>query len=98
MSWRDSLPEGVKAHGDSGIYWVSSRSRPQSRHRVDVCQMYCSCEIACKGDGAKARKALGYLPFQYFCRHLVAAVMYDGMMLRGMLEDSQRPIAKTKFI
>jgi len=25
-------------------------------------------------------------------------VMYDGIMLRGMLEDNWRPIAKTKFI
>ena len=82
----DQLPAYVESSGDSGVYWVSSRSRPGLKHRVDVVNYFCNCENARMGHAYRATQITGYLCADDFCPHLKRAIIYDGMVLRMMLE------------
>lgn len=84
----DQLPAYVQSAGDSGVYWVSSRSRPGLTHRVDVVNYVCDCESARMGNAYRATQEKGYLCSDDFCPHLKRAIIYDGMVLRMMLENS----------
>jgi hypothetical protein len=76
------LPTGVKPLGDDGVFSVRSLTDPQTWYRCDVTTFTCNCPRAEKGISAQIKKQRGYLPFDYFCKHLIRAVAYDQMLLR----------------
>jgi hypothetical protein len=73
------LPEGVELTQDRGVYLISSMSRRNVRHRVDVEQMVCECESYVKGQSYQLRQKFG-LCWRSFCPHLKTAAAAHGII------------------
>lgn len=87
LQLESALPPGVQPLGQS-VYRVTSISRPDTSHQVDVALLQCACEHATKGRSRQAAlRGLGVPPYRAWCGHLRRAVAYDGLVLRFVAEQ-----------
>lgn len=89
-----SLPSGVKPTGDNGTYKVRSATEPGTWWVVEIPTLQCNCPSGTKGKSRQAHKQFGFLPYQYFCPHLRAALCYDAIAMRCLLDRERERAAK----